>query len=412
MNFFTKYKRVLMIIGFLIVVFILGYLLYLFFVKPSLSPATTPATNTATSSTGKLPNSGTGSPNISQTATSSNNIPTSSAKPIIPTVASGGITQTPLVSTDPAVSPTLGAGGNGVQYYDQTDGKFYRVDNQGNITALSNQVFNNVSNVVWAPQKDKAVIEYPDNSKILYNFTTKKQVTLPANWNDFDFSTDGSQIVLKTSAIDSDNNYLAIANDDGTGAKAIEQVGTNGDTVYDSWSPNNQTIAMYTQGTDVDQQEVFFVGKNDENFKSTIIEGHGFEPQWSTTGDQLAYSVYSSATDMKPELWAVNAEGDSIGSGRRDLGVATFASKCTFADNNTMYCGVPQTLQTGAGLFPELAQNTPDNIYKINIQTGAKQLIAVPDGNYTMSSLSVSSDGSSLFFQDSNTKLVHKINLK
>ncbi|HTX87125.1 MAG TPA: hypothetical protein VMC41_03635 [Candidatus Nanoarchaeia archaeon] len=411
MNFFAKYQRVFIIIGFLALVIGLGYLLYLVFVKPSLPAAPAKPPTTATS-TGKLPNAGVGVPVTPIATTAPSGIPISGNKPIAAAKANGGVTQAPAINSAPTVSPTLSANGSGVQYYNQDDGKFYRVDSSGNVTPLSSQIFYNVSNVVWAPQKDKAIIEYPDNSKILYDFTAKKQVTLPSFWSEFDFSADGSQIVMKSANIDTENNYLAIANADGTGATPIEQIGANGDTVYDSWSPNNQTIAMYSQGIDLDRQEVFFVGKNGENFKSTVVEGRGFQPEWSTAGDHLAYSVYSSANNMKPELWSVDAEGDSIGANRLDLGVATWASKCAFANDTTMYCGVPQTLDAGAGLFPEAAQNTADNLYRINIQTGAKQLIAVPDGNFNMSNLSVTKDGSALFFQDDNTKLVHKVQLK
>ena len=412
MNFFAKYQRVFIIIGFLALVFALGYLLYFIFIKPSLpGPVPTP-TPVATTTAGQLPSAGLGGPTAPSATTNPVGIPNTPAKTAAAATAGGGETQAPAINDNPTVSPTLSSNGNGVQYYNQNDGKFYRVDDNGNVTALSDQVFYNVSNVVWAPQKDKAIIEYPDNSKILYNFDTKKQVTLPSHWNEFDFSGDGSQIVLKSANIDSENNYLAIASADGSNPVPIEQIGANGDTVYDSWSPNNQTIAMYTKGIDLDRQEVYFVGKNGENFKSTVVEGRGFQPQWSTAGDRLAYSVYSSANNLKPELWAVDAQGDSIGGNRRDLGVATWASKCTFANDTTMYCGVPKTLDTGAGLFPEMAQNTSDTLYQINIQTGEKTLIAVPDGNYNMSNLSITKDGSNLFFQDDNTKLVHKVQLK
>jgi hypothetical protein len=410
MNFFAKYQRVFIIIGFLLLVFVLGYLLFLIFIKPSLPAPVSQVPITATS-TGKLPVSGIGGQKTAVTTTPSG-IPSATTIPAAAAKAAGGITQAPAINNAATISPTLSGNGTGEQYYNQDDGKFYRVDNSGNVTPLSDQVFHDVSNVVWAPQKNKAIIEYPDNSKILYNFDTQKQTTLPSFWNDIDFSADGSQIVMKSSNIDTENNYLAIANDDGTGAQSIEQIGANADTVYDSWSPNNQSIAMYTQGIDLDRQEVFFVGKNNENFKSTVVEGRGFEPEWSTAGDQLAYSVYSTANDLKPELWAVDAQGDSIGANRRDLGVQTWASKCTFADDSTMYCGVPQTMDTGAGLFPEMAQTTSDSLYQININTGEKKLIAVPDGNYNMSNLSVTSDGSALYFQDDNTKLLHKVQLK
>jgi hypothetical protein len=411
MNFFTKYQRIFIIIGFLLLVVALGYLLFLVFIKPSLPPANNGPIATTTKP-GKLPPSGLGGPTTPAATTTPGGIPVSGAKPVATAKAEGGVTQAPAINDNPTVSPTLAGNGAGVQYYNQGDGKFYRVDNNGKVTALSDQIFYDVSNVVWAPQKNKAIIEYPDNSKILYNFDTKKQVTLPSHWDEPIFSPNGSQIVMKSMNVDVENNYLAIANDDGSGAKSIEQIGANADTVYDSWSPNNQTIAMYTQGIDLDRQEVFFVGQNNENFKSTVVEGRGFEPLWSTTGDQLAYSVYSTSNNLKPELWSVAAQGDSIGANRHDLGIQTWASKCTFANDATMYCGVPQNLDAGAGLFPEMAQNTADNLYQINIQTGEKKLIAVPDGTYNMSNLSVTTDGSSLFFQDDNTKLIHKVKLK
>jgi len=209
---------------------------------------------------------------------------------------------------------------------------------------------------------------------------------------------------------DPDNRWLAIANDDGSKARAIEPLGGKDATVYPSWSPNNQTIAMYTEGIDFDRQEVFFVGLNNENFKSAVIEGRGFQPKWQPEGNKLLYSVYSSTTDMKPNLWVVNARGESIGSGRKNLNVATWANKCAFANNNEIYCAVPEYLEEGAGLLPELAANTKDNLYKIDIRTGMKKLVAVPDGSYNMSDVIVS--GNYLYFTDKTTKKLYTIKLR
>jgi hypothetical protein len=412
MNFFSKYKRIFLIIGFLALVALIGFLIYSIIIKPNLVPTKPPAGPAATSTTGQLPPSGPGTPNKPGEITGSGTIPGSTGTQAIDKIAIGGITETTAVETAPALSPTASGNGSGVQYYNQLDGKFYRLDSAGNATLMSDQIFHNVSNVTWAPQKNKAILEYPDGAKILYNFDAKKQTTIPNHWEDFNFSTDGSKIVMKSLATDPENNWLAVANDDGTGAKAIEQIGKNADTVISSWSPNNQTIAMYTKGVDASREEVFFVGQNGENFKSTIVEGRGFEPQWSTAGDRLAYSVYSIDDNMKPKLWVVDAQGDAIGSNRRDLGLETWASKCAFADNKIMYCGVPESLDQGAGLFPEIAQSTRDNLYKINIETGEKSLVAIPNGDFNMSNLVVTNNGSNLYFTDSITKTLQKIELK
>ena len=171
-------------------------------------------------------------------------------------------------------------------------------------------------------------------------------------------------------------------------------------------------VAMYTKGVDFNRQEVYFIGLNDENFKSTIIEGRGFQPEWSPKGDQLVYSVYSSDNDMKPQLWIVDAQGDNIGNDRRRLNIETWAEKCTFAGQSKMYCAVPDSLPEGAGLFPELAKSTKDNLYQIDINTGLKKLVAVPDGSYNMSNIIVSDSGDNLFFTDNNTQKLYKIKLK
>jgi hypothetical protein len=412
MNLFSKYKRIFLIIGFLLIIFVLGFLLYRLFLKPSLQIIPPPGQKISTSTTGQLPSAGQGGGVITPIATTTGVITGTTAKPVPDKIAVGGLTTTAQIGQTPIINPTLTGSGSGVQYYNQADGKFYRIDASGKAIALSDQVFYNVSDVVWAPQKNKAIIEYPDGAKILYNFDTKKQVTIPSHWQDFNFSTDGGKIVMKSVGIDTENNWLAVANDDGSGSLPLENIGANADTVIPSWSPNGQTVAMYTKGVDLDRQEVFFIGLNGENFKSTVVEGYGFQPQWSKTGDRLAYSVYSNSTDLKPELWIVDAQGDTIGANRKDLGVATWASKCTFADNTTMYCGVPETLEKGAGLFPEMAQNTRDNLYQINVATGEKKLVAVPDGDFNMSDLVVTNGGSNLYFTDTNTKILHKIELK
>ncbi|MFA6995605.1 MAG: hypothetical protein WC249_04375 [Patescibacteria group bacterium] len=413
MNFLSQHKKFFLISGFLILVAILGYLIWkLFFSSPTqtlVTPATPgtinglptagtgSSTNTELTGSGNLPNQGGASDAANQ------NEPNS--------LAVGGLTKTQPLTTDPTLNPTLTPGG-GVQYYNTNDGHFYKIDNNGKISLLSDKVFYNVKDIVWAPNKNQAVLEYPDGRKILYNFQTQKQVTLPSYWQDFSFSPTSDQITSKSLGLDPENNWLIVSNADGSQAKTLENIGTNDKTVYPAWSPNKQIVAVYTQGVDFNRQEVFFVGLNGENFKSTIIEGRGFNSQWSTTGDRLLYSVYNTATNLNPELWIVDAQGDSISQNRQDLGLATWNSKCTFSSNTEVYCAVPENLPQGAGLFPELADQTKDNLYKINLETGTKELIAIPDGAYNISSVMVPTDNSNLYFTDKTTNQIYQIKLR
>jgi len=413
MNFFRLNKKLFLIIGFLVLIAVIAYLLYWVFFR---SAVTTPIATTTPEIINGLPVAGPGG-DIASTTGETGNLPgeggvTPAPGPNEPNIlAVGGLTKTDSLTKAPILDPTLSATG-GVQYYNKNDGKFYTLDKNGTPLLLSDKIFHDVSDVVWAPNKDRAIIEYPDGSKILYNFTTKTQVTLPAHWEDFSFSPTSDQIVSKSLGLDPENRWLIVASDDGSQAKTLENIGTNDKTVYPDWSPNNQIVALYTKGLDFNRQEVFFVGLNGENFKSTIVEGRGFESQWSTTGDRLLYSVYSTDTNLNPQLWIVDAAGDTISQNRQSLSLQTWASKCTFASNNEVYCAVPENLDKAAGMFPELADKTKDNLYRINLTTGTKELIAVPDGAYNISQIMVPASDDYLYFTDKKTNQLYKVRLR
>lgn len=422
MGFWNKFKKIFLIIGFLGLTILFGYLLWRFFFQSAISP-TEPGSET--NNLGGLSPAGEGSGNFASSTGSgrldSGEDDPDTVKPggltTAPTgnepdaLAVGGKTKTTAVTKNPVLDPTMSNDGQ-LRYYDRNDGKFYKLDNNGELIALSDKVFYQVQDVTWSVGGEKAILEYPDGSKISYDFNTKKQVTLPKHWEDFSFSPDSNKISAKSIGDDIENRWLIVANADGSRAASLSAIGKNADDVYPIWSPNNQAAAMYTKGVDFDRQEVFFVGLNDENFKSTIINGRGFEPQWSDTGDRLLYSVYNSDNNMNPSLWIVEAQGDNIGQNRKNLGLNTWASKCTFATNSEIYCAVPTELPKGAGLFPELADRTSDNLYKIDLKTGAKKLIALPENATNVSSIMVGEQQEKLYFTDKNNGLIYEIKLK
>ncbi|MFA6514565.1 MAG: hypothetical protein WCT50_04755 [Patescibacteria group bacterium] len=419
MSIFTRYKKLFLVVLFLSVVIFLGYLLWrVFFQEQAITPG---GEMISTSTSGGLPVIGPGG-EIGGEITGPGNLPngetpggTSVGSPdpesFAPAeVANGGLTRVSSLTNTPVLNPTLSADGN-VQYYNQDDGLFYKIDENGNLIKLSDKIFYQVDKIVWAPDKDRAIIEYPDGNKIMYNFATEKQVTIPAYWKDFSFADNSEQIVAKSISLDPKNNYLITSNSDGSKATALEPIGTNAATVYPSWSPNNQIVAMYTKGVDFDRQEIFFVGLNGENFKSTVVEGRGLQTQWSTAGDKLLYSVYHTRDDLKPRLWIVDASGDNIGAERHSFNLQTWANKCTFASNTEVYCAVPENLEAGAGMFPELADKTKDILYKIDLSTGTQKLIAIPDGAYNISQIMVPDKQDYLYFTDKSTEMIYKVKM-
>lgn len=396
-------KRIALIIGFILVTIGLGIALYYVFFAPK--SALAPDQPGGPSQNGQFPTANDGTLSPVDTGTGSSGLPTSnnSASQNPPSQPAQTDTTPPLVTkvvNAPIQNVSVGKNG-GARLYNESDGKFYRVDANGKMQALSDTTFYGVSSVAWSPVQDEAIIEYPDGANIYYNFQTKKQVTLPAHWEQFDFAADGSQIVAKSLAFSEENRWLITSDPQGNSIKPIEPLGANASKVIVDWSPSGEALALARTGDPIeaDRQEVLFVGQYGENFKSLIVEGRDLRTEWSPTGQKLLHSVYSARSGYIPELWIANASGDAIGSGRKLLGVNTWADKCAFSDDRYVYCGVPTSIEKGAGFVPALADSTPDTIVRVDTQTGLKQSIKT-DGVHTVDTIFVGDNGKTLYFTD------------
>lgn len=404
-------KRILLIVLLLAVSTLIGFGLYLFFRRPA---AFIPGRQTGapTGTPGQLPTAGQRTSTVSPGgADGGQQLPQSGSG--FTSSPPGPYRPEPVVKISEAfvAYPSLGATG-AMRYHNVGDGKFYRLLPDGTVRELSDQVFYGVKNVTWAKAKDKAVIEYPDGNKIVYNFEAQKQVTLPKHWEEFSFSPEANEIAAKSLALAPENRWIVVTKDDGTGTRLIEHLGNNADQVIMDWSPSRQTVAFSKTGQPqgADRREVLFVGLNQENFKSTVVEGLNFQPHWSPTGQKLLYSVDSERSDFKPELWIVDAYGDKIGANRQMLNLNTWAGKCTFADDTTVFCAVPRTLPTGAGMSPAIAANIPDDLYKIDLRTGLRTELPM-GGLYTVNSVSFDQQKNRLLFTDNNKTGVFEVKL-
>jgi len=415
-------KKILLIIAFILVTFIIGFVLYYVFFRPFIAPAppvVTPPINAPV----------TGLPTIPPALNLPPLIPTINIppgiRPEIPTIpptapivgpeisfqARGGITSFETIVRTPSQSPVLATNGNDLIYYDGQMGFFYTVTPTGEKKLFTDQPFKNVSNAVWSPNRQKVILEYPDGSNLIYDLNQKKSVTLPAHWKDFVFSNDGKQIAFKDMKLDLENRYLAVADTNGGSYKPIEQIGDKDADVFVTWSPTNDYIAMYRESLDGDRSDVYPIGFNGENYQKLTVEGRDLRYVWAPSGNKLLYSAFNSVSNYNPTLWVVNSSPDLLGTGKNSLGIQTWADKCTFASENEIYCAVPESLPSGTGFLPDLASTTPDNFYKINVATGAKEVLAQPIFPTTVSKLIISEDGKTLYWLDKNTNLINKMDL-
>ncbi|MFH1412887.1 MAG: hypothetical protein ABIG10_02560 [bacterium] len=411
------FKKALLLSGILIMAVIIGWLMYkMFMQKPEQLYLPTDLGQTDTSGLG-FPSAGEGTGQIIDDLGIDRLEPDEFTGPVTQEQAIKLLQETAqrdnkIISLTEhwAINASLSEDGSSVRYYNADDGKFYRIMPDGKAVELSDRKFHQVQEVTWSPAQDKAVLKYPDDTKIIYDFEAGKQVTLPKHWHEFDWAPAGDQLIFKSIGLDPDNRWLAIVNSDGSGSHTIEKIGNNADKIITSWSPNNQVIAMMTEGLDMDRKTVYFIGMHGENFRSTITEGRGFVHKWSPQGDKIVYSVYSSMNDYKPMLWRVDAQGDNIGANRLPLELETWADKCVFSSNSELYCAVPRELETGAGLFPNLGDRTSDDLYHIDLATGTKTYLSNA-GYYNMTNLIITNDQKYLYFTDKITGRLHKIEL-
>jgi Tol biopolymer transport system component len=411
--------RILLGIGLIIFSIGIGYLLFqVFFATdsiflPSDSDTTDSQSNTTTfpvgtdretttgtqvpPTTGLLPSTGINS----QVNNNTNQVPT---EPIISTIFTGSAQNTTITNSGQ------------VQFYNANDGKFYRIDTNGNIAALSEEVFFSADTVTWDNTGNTAIIEYPDGSNIVYDFETKQPVTLPKHWEDFSFSPEGQQIIAKSLPLSPENRWLITTDSSGNNVRLIEPLGENANKVIVDWSANSQVAAFSRTGQalGIDREQILLVGLNGENFKALTVEGRDFRPKWTPDGKRVLYSVYSERSGFRPELWIVNASGDAIGEGRTFLNINTWADKCDFGTDGSryVYCAVPESLQEGAGFVPETAANVPDIIYQIDTITGSRTSItSLQDGSFTINNLHVDEENNKIFVTDATTNSIIEINI-
>lgn len=334
-------------------------------------------------------------------------------------VASGRATKTTVLSPTPTDALSLGPAGTALQYYDRGTGQFFRLSLDGRTKQLlSSATFASVQNVTWSPDGNKAIMEFPDRTKILYDFSTRQQVTLPEELEDFSFSPDSNKMAFKFLGATEQDQWLAVANPDGSNAQVIEVVGDKAPFVDPNWSPNQQIVATFAKSVGAGQQEIVFLGQYNENFKTLTVNGRGFQSQWSPAGDQLLYSVYSGDTNYNPTLHVTLGRGDSIGQGNTSLNVQTWPDKCAFGGTGgSVICAVPTFLPTGAGIQREIARGTPDELYEINLATGTTRLLAQPVSangltQYAMTNLRLSANGEQLFFVDETSGQLLSLRLR
>lgn len=413
----TRLQTLLYFLGFVVALGFFAFMIYWFFFR-----GTQPPTNENENvNVNALPNVNAANLNVNGAVNENGNValPNVNAGILPDLIARGGDTTTTRLTDNSILEPTFAGNGLDLLYYDANDDRFYRRSADGRTrTILTDETFPEVESVTWAQSGEKAVITFPDDSNIYYDFETKTKATLPRELKDVSFSPQGDKLASKFVGPTADDSWLTVSNPDGTGAQALERLGENADFVDVNWSPNQQVVATYTRGTGLETSEIIFLGTRGENFPSVDIPGRGFEGIWSPDGRQMLYSVYSTETRDVPQLYFVDASGNNFGTNHQTLALETWADKCTFSSNGTsVYCAVPTFLASGSGYQRDLSADIPDDIYRIDLAAGRAEKIARPLDDRNLATISaedllVSPSEDLLYFRNAQDDRVYSLKLR
>lgn len=396
-----RLKMILKVLALFALAILIGVGLYYAFLRAP-RVATEPVLDES-GTIGGLPQSGEGTLPTGEDADGDEN--GSDALPASET-AQGGATITTRLTNSEVVNATVMQNGS-LAYYDPADGRFYSIDNGGEVQSLGNTAFPEAETVVFNAAGSAAVLEFPDGSNVVYDFSAARQTTLPSHWEAFSFSSDGTQLAAKSIGVDPSNRALILAAADGSTATAIAALGDNDDKVDVNWSPSGTIVAFSATGgvqSGFGRQELYLIGLDGEATGNLIIEGSDFSAIWSPNGSNILYSVADAGQNYRPSLWYADSRGDRNGDTRVRLPVETWVEKCVFASSSTIYCAVPKTMVDGGGSDHGLV-TAADNLYQIDLPSGRATLLGYAAVDTQMFNLSVSPDGRTLYFQDERGRL-------
>ncbi|MBI4919809.1 hypothetical protein HY838_00705 [Candidatus Azambacteria bacterium] len=311
------------------------------------------------------------------------------------------------ISDDPVVSARWS--GDEILFYDFS-GQLWQFKTGDAKPILTDQTaIENPAEIIWSlngKNMVKAGSEQFDSRYVFNDFAKKISANLTANIKSAAFSPDGAKMVYHISG-NSNINSLYTSNPDGKKQKSLITSFKLRDIKL-SW-PKNNTISLTSKPSGLITGNAWTLNTVNLVLAKIIGDLRGLETLWAPNGDSFIYS-YADESGRNPSL-AVYKKGVS----RIIENTSTLIDKCAWAgDSINIYCAVPQSWPYSAVLLPDdyykKVFSTVDDLIKINVETGEKNIIYQAIGD--ISDLNISSDGGSLIFLSRNSGLLYQLNLK
>ena len=269
------------------------------------------------------------------------------------------------LSKGPTISANFDSGQNAVLFYDFSGQLWKFSANDSEPVAMDKPPIKNMAEIIWP--------------KV--------------------FSPDGKKIVYQK------NNSLLVSDSSGKNQRTLVSVLKLKDIIL-KW-PAANSIALISKPSGLVAGGLWVLDVRNLTF-SRLLEGlFGLEALYSPNGGRFIYSY----ADQNGRLKLTSSDNKE---NKRELNTSTLIDKCVWlGDSLNVLCAAPKSWPEGMLLpddYYKTTNLTNDDIWKINTETGSKDLMVPNVGD--INNLLVDGNENSVYFISRSNQFLYQLNLK
>jgi len=333
----------------------------------------------------------------------------------------------PDTQTNPAIHPTLGqiniAGlfninlGKGITttLVDRSNGNIYTLDDQNNSSRLSYTTLPSVLKTYLGKSNGINYILI-QQLKELDMVNTLGQFKVSSSSEPLGLDLKTLSFAPLAISVSPDNQKIAyLTNEGGEGVLYVsdwsflkpEKLWTSSLTSWNISYPNNNLINITTRPAYDYLGISYLLNLKTKQINMLLNNINGLIVSISPEGDKL---IYSKSLLGNFNLYSYNIKTKES----RLLEINTLPDKCTWLDNDVLYCATPKTIISGR--YPDEwyqgKTSFSDNVWRIDLKENTTLLTHQLKGNYDLINLTVNEEAGWLYAIDKNSGTLQTFNLK
>ncbi|MAF20590.1 MAG: hypothetical protein CMI55_02825 [Parcubacteria group bacterium] len=280
-----------------------------------------------------------------------------------------------IISQEAILSPIID--GQKIKYYSATNGNVFESSFDGlEMNQVSSNILNNLSKILWSPNKDKIIAIFEENNqlkKYFYDYATGLSTPLDENIQWIAWSPEQDKIAYQYYNPQTEINNISTA--DPSVSQWNNILDTRMKNLIVEW-PSKTRVSIRTRASGLAQSVVYTIDLENNNLKKIVNETYGLTVLWSPLGDKLLFSeTNKDGKNLKLKI------ADLAKQTIDQLDFITLPEKCVWSqDNQTIFCAVPTKEIRSMTVLPDDYYKDKiyfsDAIWRINLDTGEATQVA------------------------------------